>query len=310
MFLYQHAVRNPKATRDKQMFRYRCDSCSKEYDAEEKAQKRRFQFCSKPCFGRHKREHPELWRDSLPGKHRPDMMRKAADSFRQTVASGLYRPGHHPRTPETRAMIGAAARARPSGMKGHHHPESSKAHMSLIGTHRFREGKMDFGSSRTESGYHDSPKAGRCWYRSSWERKVMEALDASGDVVVWEHEPFTLPFRYNDNLRHYLPDFSLVRRDGSCEVWEVKPLCRIDGNEKLRAQARTARGWCEEQGCQFRVMTEWELRGEGVQVFPDAVYEWPSVVHRRDTLLALPGVRSVLGRASSPPACSAPECEP
>ncbi len=73
----------------------------------------------------------------------------------------------------------------------------------------------------------------KCYYRSSWELKVMKYLDFNNNIEYWEHEPFYIPYKdENGDDRNYVPDFLVFFSCGIKELWEVKPreLLALDRN--------------------------------------------------------------------------------
>jgi len=123
--------------------------------------------------------------------------------------------------------------------------------------------------------------AGNIVYRSSWERKVMNWLDENPNVIWWASEE--LPIKYispvDNKVHRYYPDFIVrIRQKAGQEttlVLEVKP----DAQTRMPTQKRrtkrfiqeaatfavnqekwrAADKFCQEQGWQFKVITEKHL---------------------------------------------------
>ena len=117
------------------------------------------------------------------------------------------------------------------------------------------------------------------WFRSSWERDVMQWLDRRTDVVWWMSEERCVWYRNpvtKKNAR-YFPDFIVCyERNGIKyeEMIEVKPQRHVDGpNPKPKrktknwmnevktyainqAKWRAAETYCEDRGMNFRLLTE------------------------------------------------------
>ena len=117
------------------------------------------------------------------------------------------------------------------------------------------------------------------WFRSSWERDVMQWLDRRTDVIWWMSEERAIWYRNpvtKKNAR-YFPDFIVCyEKDGVRyeEVIEVKPARQVKGppvNPKRRtknwmnevktyavnlAKWKAAEGWCEDRGANFKILTE------------------------------------------------------
>ena len=123
--------------------------------------------------------------------------------------------------------------------------------------------------------------SGNIVYRSSWERKVMNWLDENPNVIWWASEE--LPIKYispvDNKVHRYYPDFIVrIRQKAGQEttlVLEVKP----DAQTRMPTQKRrtkrfiqeaatfavnqekwrAADKFCQEQGWQFKVITEKHL---------------------------------------------------
>lgn len=121
-------------------------------------------------------------------------------------------------------------------------------------------------------------------YRSSWERAFMNWCDTNQGVKRWASEE--LAVWYTDPVakkkRRYFPDFIVEyeRKDGVMvkEMVEVKPSRQVEGpnpNPKRRTEGwvrevmayatnqakwKAARRYCENQGMNFRIVTEKELK--------------------------------------------------
>lgn len=118
--------------------------------------------------------------------------------------------------------------------------------------------------------------------RSSWELFFMKRLDLDSRVVRWASESLAIPYiSPMDGKRHkYYPDFIVEFQTSKGivkEVIELKPMkeCLPGTAKKPKAKAyqdmvylknqakwEAAKVLCEENGFQFRVLTEKELFGK------------------------------------------------
>jgi TnsA endonuclease N terminal len=121
------------------------------------------------------------------------------------------------------------------------------------------------------------------WYRSLWERKVMEWFDDNENVVEWSNEELIIPYISPlDNKYHrYFPDFvaKIKGKDGSIKrfVIEIKPekqtkppvkpkkVTRSFINEVAtwgvnEAKFKAAKEFCADRGWHFEIITERELK--------------------------------------------------
>ncbi len=122
----------------------------------------------------------------------------------------------------------------------------------------------------------------RIVYRSSWELKFMNYLDAHKDVVLWSSEELFVPYRspIDNKIHRYFPDFIVRKKnvDGLVEtvMVEVKPFKQTQPPTKQKkptkkylqevytwginnAKWEAAREFCNERKWKFMIMTENEL---------------------------------------------------
>lgn len=125
-------------------------------------------------------------------------------------------------------------------------------------------------------------------YRSSWEKRIMERLDLSPNILKWSSEELAVP--YFDSVqrkkRTYYPDFAVIHQNPSGEIKkyiiEVKPFAQTLPPEKPSKETRKAkrrylkeqftfrnnqdkwesmRDWCEMNGFIFIILTENNVDG-------------------------------------------------
>ena len=111
-------------------------------------------------------------------------------------------------------------------------------------------------------GWHDSPKAGRVFYRSSYEKKAYLKLDADDTVKTYYPEKITVEYHHpiKKITSSYIIDLLVEFVDDSQKLVEIKPekwleddvvICKLDAGE-LKAH---------EMGITFEVWTEMHLFG-------------------------------------------------
>lgn len=117
------------------------------------------------------------------------------------------------------------------------------------------------------TGTYTSEKTGRtCKYRSGWELKYFQHLDADPDVLDWTSEPFTIPYVSNKKtgrIRKYIPDVIVKRRSSGITLEEIKPANKL----KKRLVARKIRAgeeWAADNKISFSIITEVELKALGL----------------------------------------------
>lgn len=119
-------------------------------------------------------------------------------------------------------------------------------------------------------------------YRSSWELKFMQYLDAHKSVKRWSSEEIVIPYRspIDGKLHRYFPDFWVekINRQGKKDVVlvEVKPYAqtqepKVSKNLTKRylnevatwgintSKWKAADEYCKDRGWSFMLMTEREL---------------------------------------------------
>lgn len=91
--------------------------------------------------------------------------------------------------------------------------------ISATVTQRYLDGGFEW-----STGQYISSRTGiLCNYRSSWERELMEILDADERVESWRYEPISIPYVLDGKSRRYVPDFHVVTKSGTDLMIEVKP---------------------------------------------------------------------------------------
>lgn len=123
------------------------------------------------------------------------------------------------------------------------------------------------GYTRSEKGWYvmTNQDGYKFFYRSSWEKKVFEALDCLVGSKSISHvcTPERIPYIFEEIQRHYYPDMSFVKLDGTTIVLEIKPLSKVDDaiNVKKISAAKTS------LGNNFQVLTEVEIfQNELIQI--------------------------------------------
>ena len=111
-----------------------------------------------------------------------------------------------------------------------------------------------------------SLKAGTCNYRSGWELKFLEYLDADPNVVTFQYESLKIEYVSNlrtKKIRRYIPDFFVKYADGRQEVIEIKQLRRVNHPTVIK-KAIAAQAWCSVNDATYVIMTEVDLKSLGL----------------------------------------------
>ena len=115
-------------------------------------------------------------------------------------------------------------------------------------------------------GTYVSRIAGECKYRSGWELKYMEYLDADPNVAIWTYEKLKIEYISNQKtkkIRTYYPDFQVVYANGKKVVIEIKPLRKLQQLSVVK-KIRAAKEWCSTNDVDYKVLTEMELKELGL----------------------------------------------
>ena len=136
--------------------------------------------------------------------------------------------------------------------------KGSKRMKALWQDPTFRE-KHALATSSGISGHHDSPLAGRIYYRSLFEFAAYLLLDEQTlDVATYAAEPFSIPYVSPDDgsQREYFPDVLVTYHDGTRLLIEIKPRWEYALREN-RAKWAAARAYvAQHDGWFFEVWDE------------------------------------------------------
>ena len=133
--------------------------------------------------------------------------------------------------------------------------------------------------SKNPKKYKGDPQ--RIIYRSLWERKFMVYCDTSDSIIEWGSEEIIIPYLspWDGRIHRYFPDFyiKVQQHDGSSKKYiiEVKPKKQCQPpippeskkkTKRWKKEMRTwginsakwkyATEWCENNGMEFKILTE------------------------------------------------------
>lgn len=225
-------------------------------------EKRRIGEANSKNMRRFYAEHPDKAREHVARMNavilQPDRIKKRIQATRQAYAS-MTAADKQKFSDNARKLWGSGI------MKAAHQKASATfRERSAGGQYDFTERNQKLseaisrkyvdGSWKFAKGSYLSTKTGKQFYfRSSWERLLMEQLDADPEVTVWEAEFMSLPYEFDGAIHRYVPDFHVVRGDKH-QLIEVKPstLCETSRNQAKRVAAQQH---CLERGWEY---IEWE----------------------------------------------------
>lgn len=107
-------------------------------------------------------------------------------------------------------------------------------------------------------GYHDSPKAGRVYYMSSWEEQRWRELDCDPLVEGYQVYPLQIPYLWEGSERTYTPDVLITLTDGSKVLEEIKPAKQVSWagpGGQLTAKIKAGEAYAALQGWGWRLFS-------------------------------------------------------
>lgn len=131
-----------------------------------------------------------------------------------------------------------------------------RAAMSALMAELISKGRIRPHSNHSH-GYHQSPKAGEVYYRSSYELIYFKRLDADNNVLAYEVEPFALEYDYNNTTLMYTPDV-LIYYDARIVLVEIKAKYWLASDEN-QAKIKAASEYCSKYEIEFITITEDDL---------------------------------------------------
>jgi hypothetical protein len=113
--------------------------------------------------------------------------------------------------------------------------------------------------SRFKKGIHFSSKTHKKYkYRSGWELKYMQYLDNNPDILTYDYECLKIPYTYRKKIKTYCPDFIV----GNMMI-EIKPVYKLTVKKNI-AKFAAGREYCKQNGMEYKILTEIELKELGI----------------------------------------------
>lgn len=124
--------------------------------------------------------------------------------------------------------------------------------------------KITNSGTKKNTGYFPSMKNGRpVAFESLLERDYIYFMEFDSDVISYQEQPITIPFKIPGKTCHYTPDF-LVLRKNKIQLIEIKPKSKLEKllNDELtikRYEAATL--YCKSNNYdEFKIITDEEIR--------------------------------------------------
>lgn len=137
------------------------------------------------------------------------------------------------------------------GLSGFQSPKTQETCLKRYGT------ISGFGG-HFKTGVFVSKKAGIISYRSSYELKAFELLEANDAVIVFSVEALSIPYEYNGRILNYFPDILVEYSDGLRVIIEVKPIRLIDYSANA-AKRLALIEFCRKENIKYELWTEEQL---------------------------------------------------
>lgn len=137
------------------------------------------------------------------------------------------------------------------------------AFAKVVQTAEFRSAQSRRASERLRTtgngfvrGWHESPKAGRVHYMSSWELARFGELDADDGVLLYKPQPCSIPYEWEGVTKYYTPDVLVIYEEALPELEEIKPrrVINADKTGRIAAKLTAGREFAAVHGWPFRVI--------------------------------------------------------
>ena len=212
--------------------------------------KRDRKFCSRSCatnFINKNRTEETNNKISTTQKERfengtnihPFLGKKLTDEHKQAISSSR--------------IINGSSIGNKNPMYGRKHSNKTREKISITRSKRMING--DYNSWFCKGAYYSTKINKEIYFKSSWEKSVLQNLDKNNNVISFLYEPFSIPYYYDNHKRHYVPDFLITHSDGTQKLVEIKPSYYLNA-EINKAKFESAQNYCNEKGIIFEVWTE------------------------------------------------------
>lgn len=123
----------------------------------------------------------------------------------------------------------------------------------------FIEGRRNF-QKGYKSGYFESAKSNRrMYYRSSYELRALQILEADPAVVSFDTEALRIPYITPDGTSHYyIPDIIVLDSVGRMKLVEIKPAYQAD-DVSVVTKRKVASDYCAQRNLLYETWDEERL---------------------------------------------------
>lgn len=97
-------------------------------------------------------------------------------------------------------------------------------------------------------------------YANPMELVFMYWMDQEPDILQFRYENLEIPYRFNNKIRMYHPDFEVLHQDRSRSIWELKQTS-VTGGSKTTAKKKAAIKYAAEHGYkEYKIFTLPDVR--------------------------------------------------
>lgn len=122
-----------------------------------------------------------------------------------------------------------------------------------------KNGEIKYSNKCFENGFFKSKKNGKdFFYRSSWEKLVMEHLEKNKKVLSYNCEPFAIDYEFSGMTKKYLPDVLIEYDNGIKKMVEIKPEYQLK-NPRNIAKIKAAENYCKNNDLIFEIWTDKDI---------------------------------------------------
>ena len=208
-------------------------------------------YCSKSCQIKDAHKNNPNMVEALKPYQKDNWKYLMAKEVRQTTTLKRTTPEALKKAEETRVKNGARKRT----CEAAHSIEARKKALNTLlknNPDHFVEMSRKGGYCNTKKGFLFTTKAGKVFYRSSWEKIIYNALDKDDKILWFDVEPKNLFINLSRGKR-YKPDILVIYTNGEKFLIEIKPEYQIQENEE---KFKAAIEFCKLNKLNWQVWTQ------------------------------------------------------
>jgi hypothetical protein len=264
----------------KREFLIKCEKCGVEKWIGIRSRAAKQKYCSGRC-AKIGKKHTQEWKDNLSkknsGSNNPFFGKKHSEEslekmikFQQEVG-GCYNMIKNKLSTEEFDIYWANHCEKMTGVNnpffGKKHTEESRQKMSKTRSSLIADGYIDLKPSHYGlKGYYTSTKTNQNFRFDSFIEFIrMILLDREESVISWtKRHSIKIQYALDGNTKNYIPDFEIIKTDGSKTIEEVKG---YENENKKEAKFSALRSFCEEKGFNCSIVVYDDIKNICVNEF-------------------------------------------